>query len=107
MPKPALEARILAARGAGDDPGLRARRDMGAQLRDLPRRPRHNPGHPAASWGNGVLGRHRIRQDRRVHRTTTTALGKEWEHRLYAEQDPDAVDTRRADQVADLGCGQR
>jgi hypothetical protein len=40
MPKPALEARILAARGTGDDPGLRARRDMGAQLRDLPRRPR-------------------------------------------------------------------
>jgi hypothetical protein len=34
-------------------------------------------------------------------------FGEEWEHRLCAERDLDAVDTRRAGQVADLGCGQR
>ena len=49
----------------------------GAQLHDLPCRPGHHPGHPADrgdQLGDGVLGRHRIRQDRRVHRPSAPAL---------------------------------
>ena len=49
----------------------------GAQLRDLRCGSRHHPGHPADrgnQLGDGVLGRHRIRQDRGVHRPAAPAL---------------------------------
>ena len=73
------DQRVLRLRVIPVDPRL-ARSAVivaGAQLRDLPRRPRHHPGYPADrgdQLGDRVLRRHRIRQDRRVHRTATPAL---------------------------------
>ena len=62
----------------------------GAHRRDLLRRAGHLPGHPADrrdQLGDGVLGGHRIGQDRRVHRPAAPPL----EHPGLLDHRPDRV----------------